>query len=102
MTVVSLPFLLIFGAATLALRSPLGRTHRLPALAIASLVFGLASTEAVGDAVCLLAMAATGWLAVKAVRRNKNAWLLAGCLTVIVVEFIAVRQLLPHEAMSSW
>lgn len=102
MTVVSLPFLLIFGEATLVLRSPLGRTHRLSALAIASLVFGLASTEAVGDAVCLLAMAATGWFAVKAVRRNKNAWLLAGCLTVIVVEFIAVRQLLPHEAMSSW
>jgi D-alanyl-lipoteichoic acid acyltransferase DltB (MBOAT superfamily) len=99
LTVVSLPFLLIFGAATLAVRSPLGRAHRLPALAIASLVFAVASTEAVGDAVCLLAMAATGWLAVMAVRRNKNGWLLAGCLAVIVAEFIAVRQLLPHGPM---
>jgi alginate O-acetyltransferase complex protein AlgI len=102
LTVVSLPFLLIFGAATLALRSPLGRTHRLAALAIASLIFALASTEAVGDAVCLLAMAATGWFAMKAVRRNKNSWLLAGCLSVIVMEFISVRQFLPHEAMSPW
>jgi D-alanyl-lipoteichoic acid acyltransferase DltB (MBOAT superfamily) len=96
LTVVSLPFLLIFGVATLALRSPLGRAHRLPALAIASLVFAAASTEAIGDAVCLLAMAATGWLAVMAVRRHKNGWLLMGCLAVIVAEFIAVRQLLPH------
>ena len=88
--------------ATLALRSPFGRIHRLSSLAIASLIFASASTEAVGDAVCLLAMAATGWFAVMAVRRNKNAWLLAGCLTVIVLEFVAVRQVLPHEAMSSW
>jgi alginate O-acetyltransferase complex protein AlgI len=102
LTVVSLPFLLVFGAATLALRSPFGRTHRLSLLAIASLIFALASTEAIGDAVCLLAMAATGWFAVMAVRRNKNAWLLAGCLTVIVLEFVAIRQVLPHEAMSSW
>ncbi|HEY2872945.1 MAG TPA: MBOAT family O-acyltransferase [Reyranella sp.] len=102
MTVVSLPFLLIFCVATLALRSPFGRTHRLSLLAIASLIFALASTEAVGDAVCLLAMAATGWFAVMAVRRNKNAWLLAGCLTLIVLEFVAIRQVLPHEAMSSW
>jgi D-alanyl-lipoteichoic acid acyltransferase DltB (MBOAT superfamily) len=102
LTVVSLPFLLIFGAATLALRSRPGRIHRLSALAIASLVFALASTEAIGDGVCLLAMAATGWFAVKAVRLNKNAWLLAGCLAVIVLEFVAVRQLLPREAMSSW
>ena len=99
MTVVSLPFLLIFGAATLAVRSPLGRAHRLPALAIASLIFAAASTEAIGDAVCLLAMAATGWLAVMAVRRNKNGWLLAGCLGIVVVEFVAVRQLLPHGPM---
>jgi D-alanyl-lipoteichoic acid acyltransferase DltB (MBOAT superfamily) len=102
LTVVSLPFLLIFCVATLALRSPFGRTHRLSLLAIASLIFALASTEAVGDAVCLLAMAATGWFAVMAVRRNKNAWLLAGCLTVIILEFVAIRQVLPHEAMSSW
>lgn len=101
MTVVSLPFLVIFGVATLALRSPFGRSHRLAALAIASLIFALASTEAIGDAVCLLAMAATGWLAVMAVRRNKNGWLLAGCLAVIVAEFIAIRQL-PHGPMSSW
>lgn len=102
MAVVSLPFLLIFGAATLGLRSPFGRTHRLPLLAIASLVFAAASTEAIGDAICLLAMAASGWFAVMVVRRNKNGWLLAGCLAVIVVEFIAVRQLLPHGPMSSW
>jgi D-alanyl-lipoteichoic acid acyltransferase DltB (MBOAT superfamily) len=102
LTVVSLPFLLIFCVATLALRSPFGRTHRLSLLAIASLIFASASTEAIGDAVCLLAMAATGWFAVMAVRRNKNAWLLAGCLTVIVLEFVAIRQVLPHEAMSSW
>jgi D-alanyl-lipoteichoic acid acyltransferase DltB (MBOAT superfamily) len=102
LTVVSLPFLLIFGAATLALRSPFGRSHRLPALAIASLVFALASTEAIGDAACLLAMAATGWLAVLIVRRTKHGWLLAGCLAVIIVEFVAIRQLLPHRPMSSW
>jgi D-alanyl-lipoteichoic acid acyltransferase DltB (MBOAT superfamily) len=102
LTVVSLPFLLIFGAATLALRSPFGRSHRLSTLAVASLVFALASTEAIGDAICLVAMAATGWFAVMAVRRNKHGWLLAGCLTIIVVEFVAVRQLPPHEAMSSW
>jgi D-alanyl-lipoteichoic acid acyltransferase DltB (MBOAT superfamily) len=99
LTVVSLPFLLIFGAATLALRSPFGRTRRLPTLAAASLIFAAASTEAIGDAVCLLAMAATGWFAVMVVRRNKNGWLLAGCLAVIVAEFVAVRQLLPHGPM---
>lgn len=102
MTVVSLPFLLIFVAATLALRSRLGRDHRLPALAVASLAFAAASTESIGDGVCLAAMAATGWLVVLTVRRIKSPALLAVGLLCIVVEFVAIRELLPHGPMSSW
>ena len=69
MTVVSLPFLLIFCVATLALRSPFGHTHRLSLLAIASLIFGVLTLICLGPLAGIVAIIC-GHLAHSAIKKS--------------------------------
>ncbi|MDR3537996.1 MAG: MBOAT family O-acyltransferase [Acetobacteraceae bacterium] len=95
MTVVDLPFLLIALATILVLRFTPLRTRRVEVLAVASLGFVASVTRSVGDAACLLAMAATGWFLMKALARHKRGWLLAGGIACVLAEFVVSRRVLP-------
>ena len=102
MNVVSLPFLLIAIASTLLLRSARLRDRRAAILTVASLTFAICISVEIGDAICLAAMAATGWLAIRAVTANKSGLLLAGAILCVVLEFLATRQVLPDVAKPPW
>lgn len=102
MSVVSLPFLLIAVGATLLLRSRRLHGHRARILTIAGLAFAACATAAAGDALCLAAMTATGWLAIRALSVSKSGLLLAGAIFLVVGEFLVTRQVLPHAAPSPW
>src|SRR5665213_214913 len=102
MSVVSIPFLLIAVVATLLLRAPRLRAHRARILALASLAFAACVTASAGDAICLATMAATGWIAIRAVTVRKSGLLLAGAILLVVLEFLATRQVLPDIATAPW
>lgn len=97
MTVVGLPFLLIALATVLALRFTALRTRRVEVLAVAGLLFAGCVSRSWIDAACLLAMAATGWLLVDLLTRDKRGWLLAGGIGCVLAEFLVSRQVLPNE-----
>lgn len=102
MSVVSIPFLLIAVVSALLLRRPGLEAHRVRLLTLAGVSFAACVTASVGDAICLAAMAATGWLAISLVTRHKNGLLLAGAIALVVAEFLMTRQILPHIAAAPW
>ena len=102
MTIVGLPFLAIALASVLLLRAPWLQERRAEVLTCLSLAFAASATGSVGDAACLSAMAATGWIAIRVVARNKSPALLAAGIGCIVAEFLISRQLLSHAPAPSW
>lgn len=95
MTVVSPLFLLVALAAVLLLRVPRLRAWRADILTVLSLGFTLGLAAAPRDALCLIAMAASGWLLLRAVAASKSGWLLGLAILVIVGEFLLIRRLTP-------
>jgi len=102
MSVVSIPFLSIAVVATLLLRSPRWHANRARILALAGLAFAACATASAGDALCLAAMTATGWIAIRAVTARRSALLLAGAIVLVIAEFLATRQVLPGIATAPW
>lgn len=102
MSIVSIPFLLIAVVATLLLRNERWHTNRARILTLASLAFVAGATVSVGDALCLAAMAATGWVAIRLVSARKTMPLLAGAILLVIAEFLASRQVLPAIDAAPW
>ena len=94
-------FLLAAIATALLLRLPLFDKWRVEALAAASLPFVVESSDCMADVACLLAMAATGWVFIRALSRLKNDLLLAFGIGCVLAEFLCVRQILPHVPAAS-
>ena len=101
-TVVDLPFLLVAALTVLALRIPVLGAWSVEVLAAASLVFVASVTDSAGDAICLAAMAATGWVLMQMVARRKSGLLLAFGIACVVAEFFLARQVLPHAPAPAW
>jgi alginate O-acetyltransferase complex protein AlgI len=95
MTIVSLPFLLIALGTAALLRGARLRASRAEILLVASLVFALLLAASPRDALFLIAMAASGWVLVKAVAINKGGRRLGLAILCIVGEFVMIRQLTP-------
>src|SRR5471030_1235617 len=102
MSVVSIPFLLVAVVSAVLLRRPGLRAHRARLLMLAGVCFAACVMASAGDAICLAAMAATGWLAMCLVTRHKNGLLLAGAIALVVAEFLITRQILPRIAAAPW
>jgi D-alanyl-lipoteichoic acid acyltransferase DltB (MBOAT superfamily) len=101
-TVVDPPFLLVAAVTVLAARASRMSARRVEVLAAASLLFVASATQSLGDAACLLVMAATGWLLVQVVSRRKSGILLAFGIGCVVTEFLLSRQVLPDVTAPSW
>ena len=102
MTIVSLPFVAIAVAGTVLVRVHWLKQWRAQVLAGLGLAFAASASGSVGDAFCLAAMTATGWVFIRLVARNKSAALLATGIGCIVVEFLIARQVLPHVPAPGW
>ncbi len=96
--VASAPFLLIAIGTALLLRIERLRVRRAQILTIASLAFAIVVTASWLDAACLLVMAGSGWVFIKAVAFCKKGLLLAAAVAAIVAEFVLTRQLAPGTA----
>jgi alginate O-acetyltransferase complex protein AlgI len=96
------PFLLVVAVTVLSFRIPRLWRWRVEILTAASLVFVASVTASIGDGACLLVMAATGWVALKALARHKSHALLATGIVCVLAEFAVCRQVLPHAAGPPW
>ncbi|MBS0538250.1 MAG: hypothetical protein JSR47_05815 [Proteobacteria bacterium] len=102
MSIVSIPFLLIAVVTTLLLRSERWQANRARILTLASVAFVAGATASVGDALCLAAMTATGWIAIRLVTVRKNTPLLASAIVLVIAAFLASRQILPGVDVPPW
>jgi D-alanyl-lipoteichoic acid acyltransferase DltB (MBOAT superfamily) len=100
--IVGLTFLLIAVVTVLALRLPGLQPWRVEVLTGASLGYAASVTASVGDVVCLGLMAATGWVFMQRVARDKRLVLLGLGIACVVAEFVVIRQVLPMAVGPTW
>jgi len=95
----ALPLLVALPLACLLCLAVPGFSRPGPVREIALIAAGLAvagaMTATLGDALCLLVMALSGWLLIGAVARWNSSWTAGGAIAVIVAEFWIARDLLP-------
>ncbi len=102
MNLIGLPFLVVTLATVVLMRARMLRRWRVETLAIASLAFVGSVVGSIGDAVCLLVMAAIGWAGVNAVTRDHRPRVASVAIAGVLAAFFLARQILPAAQAPHW